>query len=151
VQPHGGQPVVAAGVGLGESHTVMIMVHGRNATPRNILDLVPRLDRPGFSYLAPTASNNTWYPYSFMEEAAKNEPGISSGLQVLDQLVADVLSRGVRKEHVVLLGFSQGACLTAQYAASHAGRFGGLIIYSGGLGYGDAGDQAPLRRDGTSD
>ena len=133
MQPHGGLPVVAAGVGLGESPAVMIMVHGRNATPRNILDLVPRLDRPGFSYLAPTASNNTWYPYSFLEEVAKNEPGISSGLQVLDQLVAAVLARGVGKEHIVLLGFSQGACLTAQYAASHAGRYGGLIIYSGGL------------------
>jgi hypothetical protein len=56
--------------------------------------VVPRLDRPGFSYLATTASNNTWYPYSFMEEVAKNEPGISSGLQVLDQLVADALARG---------------------------------------------------------
>jgi glyoxalase family protein len=68
-----------------------------------------------------------------MEDVAKNEPGISSGLQVLDQLVADVLARGVRKEHIVLLGFSQGACLTAQYAVSHAGRYGGVIVYSGGL------------------
>ena len=57
-----------------------------------------------------------WYPFSFMEEVAKNEPGISSGLQVLDQLVIDVVARGVRKEHIVLLGFSQGACLAAQFA-----------------------------------
>lgn len=133
MEPHGGHPVVTAGMALGESHAAMIMVHGRNAAPRNILDLVPRLARPGFSYLAPTAANNTWYPYSFMEEVAKNEPGISSGLQVLDQLVADALARGIRKEHVLLLGFSQGACLTAQFAVSRAGRYGGVIIYSGGL------------------
>ena len=66
MEPHGGQPIVTAGVALGESQAVMIMVHGRGAAPRNILDLVPRLNRPAFTYLAPAAANNTWYPYSFM-------------------------------------------------------------------------------------
>jgi phospholipase/carboxylesterase len=133
LKPHGGLPVVAAGAGLDESRAAIIMIHGRNAGPRNILDLVPRLGRPGFSYLAPTASNNTWYPYGFMEETAKNEPGIPSALQVLDQIVADVVARGVRKDHVMLLGFSQGACLAAQFAVSRADRYGGVIVCSGGL------------------
>jgi len=89
MDPHSGQPLVTAGVPLGESHAVMIMVHGRNAAPRNILDLLPRLDRNGFTYLAPAAAGNTWYPYSFMADTAKNEPGLSSGLGVLERLVAD--------------------------------------------------------------
>jgi predicted esterase len=133
IPPHAGQPVVSAGVPLGHSQAVMIMVHGRNAGPENILDLIPRLDRFGFTYLAPTAAGRTWYPLSFLAETSKNEPGLSSGLQMLDHLVADVVAQGIPNEQIVLLGFSQGACLTAEYAVRHAGHFGGLLIFSGGL------------------
>jgi predicted esterase len=133
VEPHAGQPIVIDGVALGESRAVMIMVHGRSAGPRNILDLVPRLARPAFTYLAPTAADKTWYPYSFMADTAKNEPGLSSALDVLERLVADLVAKGIRKDHIGLLGFSQGACLTAEFAVRHADRFGGLVLYCGGL------------------
>jgi predicted esterase len=43
------------------------------------------------------------------------------------------VARGIQKDRIVLLGFSQGACLTAEFAARHADRFGGAIILSGGL------------------
>jgi predicted esterase len=109
------------------------MVHGRNAGPENILALVPRLDRFDFTYLAPAAAGRTWYPLSFLAETSKNEPGLSSALQVLEHLVEDVVSNGIEKERIVLLGFSQGACLTAEFAARHADRYGGLVIFSGGL------------------
>ncbi len=133
MQSHEGQPVEQAGTPLGRSHAVMIMVHGRNAGPKNILDISEVLDRPGFTYLAPAAAGNAWYPFSFMAETERNEPGISSGLHVLDSLVSDALSLGIRPEHVVLLGFSQGACLTGEFAVRHARRFGAVVMYSGGL------------------
>jgi predicted esterase len=131
--PHTGQPVASAGLPLGKSHAVMIMVHGRNAAPRNILELTGAFDRPGFTYLAPAAAGNTWYPHSFLAEKDSNEPGLSSGLRVLEKLVEEVVAKGIRREHVVLLGFSQGACLTAEFAARNAARYGGVIVYSGGL------------------
>ena len=131
--PHEGQPVLSAGAPLGSSHAVMIMMHGRGASPGNILGLAAELDRPGFTCLAPAAANNTWYPYSFLTETSKNEPGLSSGLHVIDGLVADLLSRGIHKRHVVLLGFSQGACLAGEFAVRHADRYGGVIMLSGGL------------------
>jgi predicted esterase len=133
MQPHAGQPLVAVGMPLGRSPAVIIMAHGRNAAPANILDLVPRLGRPDFTYLAPAAAGGTWYPYSFMAEREKNEPGLSSGLWVLNRLVQDVVRHGIRKDHIVLLGFSQGACLTAEFAVRHADRYGGAVLYSGGL------------------
>ena len=133
MKPHAGEPLVAAGAPLGTSPVVMIMVHGRNAAPESILDLVPSFERPDITYLAPAAAGRTWYPYSFMAERAKNEPGLSSGLWVLEHLVADVVARGIRKGHIVLLGFSQGACLTSEFAVRHADRYGGVIVYSGGL------------------
>jgi predicted esterase len=111
----------------------MILVHGRNALPANILAFVPALGRPDITYLAPAAAGGTWYPLSFMAEKEKNEPGISSGLWVLEQLVQHVVRAGVAKDRIVLLGFSQGACLTSQFAASHADRFGGIVLYSGAL------------------
>ena len=111
----------------------MILVHGRNAAPANILSIVPALARPDLTYLAPAAAGGTWYPLSFLAEKEQNEPGISSGLWVLDQLVQHVVRSGVRKDRIVLLGFSQGACLTAEFAASHADRYAGVVLYSGGL------------------
>ena len=82
---------------------------------------------------APAAAGNTWYPFSFLVETEKNEPGLSSGLWVLEQLVNAVVRQGIRRDRVVLLGFSQGACLTGEFAARHAARYGGVILYSGGL------------------
>jgi len=134
MQPHEHQPVVTAGVPLGASTRVaVIAVHGRGAAPANILDLVPRLAREGVTYLAPAAAGGTWYPYSFMAEVQRNEPGLSSGLDVLGTLVDEVVSGGVPRSRIVLLGFSQGACLTSEFAVRHADRFGGIVVFSGGL------------------
>ncbi len=109
------------------------MVHGRNARPQDILTLVPQLARPEITYLAPAAANNTWYPNSFLAETAKNEPALSSALSTLDRIVRDLAARGTTKDRIVLLGFSQGACLCAEFAVRHAVRFGGLVVFSGGL------------------
>ena len=133
MQPHAGQPVVTSGPGIESSRAAMIMLHGRNAGPRNILELAGVLAHPDFTYLAPTASGGTWYPYSFMADKASNEPGLSSGLWVIDQLVRDIESRGIPKRRIVLLGFSQGACLASEYAVRHADRLGGVIAFSGGV------------------
>lgn len=133
MEPHAGQPVVAAGAPLGRGTGVVIMVHGRGAAPANILDLVPRLGRDDFTYLAPAAAGRTWYPHSFMAEIAQNEPGLSSALHVLAALVDDVVRQGTPRARIVLLGFSQGACLTSEFAARHAARFGGVIVFTGGL------------------
>jgi predicted esterase len=124
---------MAAGAPLGEADAAVIMVHGRNAAPRDILSLVPRLDRPSISYLAPAAANRTWYPHSFLADTASNEPGLSSALAVLRALVDDVHARGIRPHRIGLLGFSQGACLAAEFAVRHATRYGAVIAFSGGL------------------
>src|SRR5881394_3204364 len=105
--PHAGQPVVTTGAALDRSSGAVIMVHGRNAGPENILDLVPRFARPQFAYLAPAAANRTWYPFPFISEIDKNEPGISSGLAVLDGLVQKLVSSGVQRSRIFLCGFSQ--------------------------------------------
>ena len=130
--PHAGQPVVEAGVALGQAPAAVIMVHGRNAGPANILDLAARFERPHLTYLAPAAAGGTWYPHSFMADIASNEPGISSGIAVLEALVTRAEDAGIPKARIVLAGFSQGACLTSEFAIRHASRFGGVLIFTGG-------------------
>jgi len=130
--PHQGQPVVEAGAPLERAPAAVVMVHGRNAGPANILDLVPLLGRPNLAYLAPAAADHTWYPNSFLAAIASNEPGLSSGLRVLESLVARIETAGIPRSRIVLLGFSQGACLSAEFAVRHASRFGGVVVLSGG-------------------
>lgn len=111
----------------------MILVHGRNAAPVNILSLLPRIDRPQFACLAPAAAGGAWYPNSFISPREQNEPGISSALFVLESLVTDLLARGLPSHKIVLLGFSQGACLSAEFAVRHPRMYGGVMVLSGGL------------------
>lgn len=133
MNPHQGQPVTSRGTPLGQSEAVAVMMHGRNHSPEIILELADRINLPSFTYLAPAAANNTWYPSGFMDKFENNEPYLSYALEVYDQLVADLLNKGIAREKIVLIGFSQGACLTAEYAVRHAGRYGGIIIFTGGL------------------
>ena len=131
--PHQGQPVLAAGEPLDRAHAAMIMVHGRGASAEDILTLAGELAQPGFAYLAPQAAGYTWYPNSFLAPIASNEPGISSGLAVLAGLIDHLAEIGIPAERTMLLGFSQGACLSLEFAARHAKRYGGVAGLSGGL------------------
>jgi len=133
LDPHTGQPVLTRGPGVEASRAVMLMLHGRNAGPENILDLARVLDHPDFTFVAPAAAGRTWYPYSFLAETERNEPGLSSGLRLIDRLIGDIETHGPPRRRIVLLGFSQGACLASEYAVRHAGRFGGVVALSGGL------------------
>ncbi|HUQ48883.1 MAG TPA: dienelactone hydrolase family protein [Gemmatimonadaceae bacterium] len=131
--PHQGQPVYTAGVALETAKAAMVMIHGRGGTAESILALIDAIGTPGFAYLAPQASGNTWYPNSFLAPIPANEPGISSGLQLIDEIVASLESAGIEANRIMLLGFSQGACLTLEYAARHARRYGGVCGLSGGV------------------
>lgn len=131
--PHQGQPVGTAGAPLPGARAAMLMVHGRGASTESILTLAAALDRPDFAYLAPQASGNTWYPNSFLAPIPSNEPGISSGMQAIRDVLARIEEAGIPPERTILLGFSQGACLALEFAARHARRYGGVACLSGGL------------------
>jgi len=98
-----------------------------------MLTLTQELDQPDFAYLAPQAAGNSWYPYSFLSPLAQNEPGLSSALVRLRDVVAQVEDAGIPRSQIMLLGFSQGACLSLELAARQAGRYGGVAALSGGL------------------
>jgi len=125
--------VVTAGKPLTETRKALIMVHGRGASAESILSLSNHLNVADFSLFAPQATNHSWYPYSFMAPVAQNQPALDSALRQLNDLVQDIQEQGIDSRDIYLLGFSQGACLTAEFAACYARQFGGLIIFTGGL------------------
>jgi predicted esterase len=131
--PHQAQPLLAAGRPLAEAKAAMVLVHGRGATAQSILELGAVLNHPDLAYLAPQASGNTWYPYSFLAPIAQNEPGITSGLRAVAEAVATIEAASIPAEKIIIGGFSQGACLASEFVARHARRYGGLLIFSGGL------------------
>lgn len=131
--PHQGQPVLTAGEPLDKATAAMLMLHGRGATAEDILALSAELQQPGFAYLAPQAAGYSWYPNSFLAPIESNEPGLSSGLAVIASLLAKLAQAGIPPERTILLGFSQGACLSLEFAARNACRYGGLAGLSGGL------------------
>ncbi len=133
IHPHLVQPVSTVGRPLDEADTAMILIHGRGASADSILDLAKLFHRPDMAYLAPQAARNTWYPNSFMAPIPQNQPHLDGALATLDQLVKQVVDAGISAENLILAGFSQGACLASEYVARHAQRYGGLLVFSGGL------------------
>lgn len=132
-QLHADQPTPTAGASLEDADAAVVMFHGRGATAQSILSFAQEFDHDGVAYVAPQAARNTWYPQSFMAETEQNEPWLSSALDRADQAVADVENVGVPAEQIILLGFSQGACLASESMARNARRYGGLAALSGGL------------------
>jgi len=131
--PHSNARLVTAGVPLDSARAAMIMIHGRGSTAENILGLAAEFDQSAWAYLAPQAANNTWYPHGFLQPLERNEPHLSSALATLGRTVDQVSAAGVPAERIVLLGFSQGACLALEWAARNARRFGGVVALSGGV------------------
>jgi predicted esterase len=130
--PHDGQNVLHAGQPLEKARAAMILVHGRGASAADIMTVGAELMHPGFAYMAPEAAGHAWYPNPFTAPLESNEPYLSSALSVLESLVATVVEH-VPHERLILLGFSQGACLMLEFAARNARRYGGLLAFSGGL------------------
>jgi len=131
--PHHGQPVRAAGEPVERAKAAMLMVHGRGARAEDILSLAGELDQPGFAYLAPQAAENTWYPERFSAPIPSNEPWLSSALAFVGDVFQQIIDSGIPAERVIVLGFSQGACLALEFAARNARCYGGLVGLSGAL------------------
>lgn len=131
--PHQGQPILAAGAPLGTARAAVILIHGRGASAADIIRLADPLAQPGLAFLAPQASGFTWYPNSFLAPIASNEPNLSSALSLIAALIETIKSGGIATEQIVLLGFSQGACLALESGLRHPTRYGSIIALSGGL------------------
>jgi phospholipase/carboxylesterase len=131
--PHARQSVLTAGPAPEKAEATVLLVHGRGASAESILSLSDEIGGQRLAAIAPQAAGNTWYPNSFLAPLDANQPYLDSALNRVDSLIADLLARGVLSEQIILLGFSQGACLTLEFAARHPRRYGAVIGLTGGL------------------
>lgn len=122
-----------AGAPIGAARAAVVLVHGRGATAEGMLGLADALAADGVAYVAPQSPGHSWYPHSFLAPIAQNEPHLTNALATISGIVGELNREGVPDERIVLLGFSQGACLALEYAARNARRFGGVAGLSGGL------------------
>jgi phospholipase/carboxylesterase len=131
--PHHGQPIVVAGATLTTARAVGVLLHGRGATALSILELGDAINRPELAWVAPQARGNTWYPNRFLAPIESNEPWLTSALAAVIDVVAQVEEAGTPRSRIVLIGFSQGACLALETLVRTPGIAGGVAALSGGL------------------
>ena len=127
-----GQRVLRAGAPLSSARAAMILLHGRGATAEDVMTIASEVQAPDWTYIAPQAAGSAWYPNPFTAPIESNEPYLSAALEMISNLVERV-EANVPAHRMMLLGFSQGACLTLEWAARHARRYGAIAGLSGGL------------------
>ncbi|MFW0718737.1 alpha/beta hydrolase [Pedobacter sp. N23S346] len=127
------QEIIKSGKSLAVAEKVLVMIHGRGGSAEDILSLSADLNVDSFALVAPQAPGNSWYPQSFLSPRTENEPSLSNALKLINDLVLDLEKEGFTKEQIYFLGFSQGACLALEFAASQAARYGGVVAFTGGV------------------
>lgn len=125
--------IKTGGKSLDEAEKVLIMIHGRGGSAQDILSLSQHLNVKDYALLAPQATNGTWYPFSFIAPVEQNEPWLSSAVETVEKTVQTALNAGVKAENIYFFGFSQGACLTLEFLARNAQKFGGVAAIIGGV------------------
>lgn len=135
--PHGNSEVLHAGAPLEGAGKAIILMHGRGASAADIIRLGGGLIENGnpdeVAFLAPQATNSTWYPVSGYLPQEQLAPWLESALMVIDQLIDRATEAGVPNEKIILGGFSQGAMLSLEYASRGRRKLGGVIAFSGSL------------------
>jgi phospholipase/carboxylesterase len=121
------------GLPLMQAKKVVVLIHGRGATAESILSLVPHLNLTDYAILAPQANGNVWYPFGFMATDEGNKVALENSLKILEQVWKEISDAGIAAENVFVLGFSQGACLSLEFAARNAQKLGGVVAFTGGL------------------
>jgi phospholipase/carboxylesterase len=125
--------IINAAIKPQDAKKAVIMIHGRGGSADDILSLAGHLNMAGAALIAPEATNNTWYPFSFLAPPQQNEPWLSSALQIIKDIVNDLKGHGIEEEQIYFVGFSQGACLTLEFVARNAAKWGGVVAFTGGL------------------
>jgi phospholipase/carboxylesterase len=131
--PHDLSQVLSAGEPVAEAAGAVVLLHGRGGSARDILGLSNAFGGLGLAFVAPEAAGHTWYPQSFLAPRSANEPYLSSALEKIRRVVDGLVAGGIPTERIVISGFSQGACLSTEFVATHPARYAGLIAFTGGL------------------
>jgi phospholipase/carboxylesterase len=122
-----------SGKSINSAEKALIMLHGRGANAVDIFSLAGYFNIEDFALIAPEATHQTWYPYSFLVPPQQNEPWLTSALRLIQEIVNELNTAKINTENIYFLGFSQGACLMLEFICRHAIKYGGAVAFTGGL------------------
>jgi len=146
--PHGDEVILTEGNSTNPTKALLLL-HGRGASAANILHLTSELSLPeDCIVLAPQAVECVWYPERFIVPKAENQPHLHSALDRIHSIVLFLeTAYKIQPSQITIAGFSQGACLVAEYLKQHPTQFKAAAIFSGGL----IGSDAEVRSISTGD
>jgi predicted esterase len=118
-----------------------VLLHGRDRSPEEMIDLAARLDLTGVRWVVPTApplagdvTKPEWYPKRFTDPIAANEPALSEAVEICAAAVEEASEAGrIDASRIFVVGFSQGACLALEYALRRPWTCGPLVAFTGAL------------------
>jgi phospholipase/carboxylesterase len=131
-------PALALGCPLAQASLCVVSLHGRfgNASDGAALGVALLEATLGVAtwqqqahLCAPQAAGNKWYPHSFLFPLAENQPSAAASVRIVRQLVASLRSQLPPLAKLVLIGFSQGACLTCEVLAAEARERASLLAH----------------------
>jgi homogentisate 1,2-dioxygenase len=125
-------PVRLAGPSLARARLAVIALHGRGSSAGDFLKRIFEItgDAGDVAIIAPQAAHNRWYPKPYGVSLREHGADLDRALAAVDAVVRRALE-SISPERLWLAGFSQGACLAAEYAARRDPPLGGLIALSG--------------------
>jgi pimeloyl-ACP methyl ester carboxylesterase len=104
-----------------DARVAAVLVHGRDQDPEFMLEAAQRLALDDeVAYILPRASGRSWYPGRFYDPMEDNEPCLAR-------------DDGRTLPGIVLVGFSQGACIVAEHLARRPEPYGAAAILTGAL------------------
>jgi len=124
---------IQAGKAATHAEKAVMLLHGRGSTAQSILTLQQHLHLDDALLIAPQATNNSWYPYTFLAPVPNNQPALDSAITLVGEMVSEAAKQGFAEHQLYFVGFSQGACLALEYAGRHAKHYGGIVAFTGGL------------------
>lgn len=116
------------------ARVVVVALHGRSSTAESILARVREItqDDARVAIVAPQAFDNEWYHGRNFESRAALGVRLEESVRNV-QAILDEATRRVGAEHVVLAGFSQGACLALEVFTRRSERLGAVFALSGAV------------------
>lgn len=135
-----------AGVPLAQGRAACVLVHGRGQTPDYMLRaVVAPLALDGVSYVLPASGGAGWYDARAIDPITDTTLSqMNAGLDLLEGLVADIAAQRPDLP-VVMVGFSQGACLLTELLLRRAPQLSGAAVLTG-CRIGDHTDSRPIAR-----
>lgn len=121
------------GVPPAEAKAICVFIHGRTQSPEDMQDqVVGRLTAEGVAFVLPRASANSWYDARAVDplsEATRRQLDLS--LDHIRTVVGELSNEAPAETPLLVGGFSQGACLSLEYAMKYGPWHGAMVNLTG--------------------